>query len=104
VVELEGPPAGKLSRLIRHLDCRQAAIVAVNQGRMLEAIKIVRESVPGLDLKEARDLVEGYAGRDPVLKAQLAQRRAEARRKLIKAVLIIDLLLAAGILWYFFGR
>ena len=84
-----------------------AAIVAVNQGRMIEAIKIVRESVPGLDLKEARDLVEGYAGRDPVLKAQLAQlaqRRAEARRRLIKAVLIIDLLLAAGILWYFFGR
>jgi ribosomal protein L7/L12 len=81
-----------------------AAVVAVNQGRMIEAIKIVRESVPGLGLKEAKDLVEGYAGRDPVLKAQLAQRRAEARRRLIKAVLIIDLLLAAGILWYFFGR
>ena len=85
-------------------DERPQPMVAVNQGRMIEAIKIVRESVPGLDLKEARDLVEGYAGRDPVLKAQLAQRRAEARRKLIKAVLIIDLLLAAGILWYFFGR
>jgi ribosomal protein L7/L12 len=81
-----------------------AAIVAINQGRMIEAIRIVRESVPGLGLKEARDLVEDYAGRDPMLKAQLEQRRAEARRKLIKTFLIIDLLLVAGILWYFFGR
>jgi ribosomal protein L7/L12 len=81
-----------------------AAIVAINQGRMIEAIRIVRESVPGLGLKEAKDLVEAYAGRDPMLKAQLEQRRADARRKLIKTFLIIDLLLVAGILWYFFGR
>jgi ribosomal protein L7/L12 len=71
---------------------------------MIEAIRIVRESVPGLGLKEAKDLVEAYAGRDPMLKAQLEQRRADARRKLIKTFLIIDLLLVAGILWYFFGR
>ena len=81
-----------------------AAIVAINQGRMIEAIRIVRESVPGLGLKEAKDLVEDYAGRDPMLKAQLEQRRGDARRKLIKTFLIIDLLLVAGILWYFFGR
>jgi ribosomal protein L7/L12 len=81
-----------------------AAIVAINQGRMIEAIRIVRESVPGLGLKEAKDLVEAYAGRDPMLKAQLEQRRADARRNLIKTFLIIDLLLVAGILWYFFGR
>ena len=81
-----------------------AAIVAINQGRMIEAIRIVRESVPGLGLKEAKDLVEDYAGRDPMLKAQLEQRRADARRKLIKTFLIIDLLLVAGILWYYFGR
>ena len=81
-----------------------AAIVAINQGRMIEAIRIVRESMPGLGLKEAKDLVEDYAGRDPMLKAQLEQRRADARRKLIKAFLVIDLLLVAGILWYFFGR
>ena len=81
-----------------------AAIVAINQGRMIDAIRIVRESVPGLGLKEAKDLVEDYAGRDPMLKAQLEQRRADARRKLIKTFLVIDLLLVAGILWYFFGR
>ena len=39
-----------------------------------------------------------------MLKAQLEQQRANARRKLIKTFLIIDLLLVAGILWYFFGR
>lgn len=81
-----------------------AAIVAINQGRMIEAIRIVRESVPGLGLAEARGLVEDYAGRDPMLKAQLEQQRANARRKLIKTFLIIDLVLVAGILWYFFGR
>jgi hypothetical protein len=39
-----------------------------------------------------------------MLKAQLDQQRAGARRKLIKTVLIIDLALAAAIVWYFFGR
>jgi ribosomal protein L7/L12 len=81
-----------------------AAIVAINQGKMIEAIRIVREGVAGLGLKDAKDLVEGYVARDPMLKAQVERQRAGARGKLIKAVLIIDVLLAAAIIWYFFGR
>jgi ribosomal protein L7/L12 len=81
-----------------------AAIVAINQGRLIEAIKIVRENTAGLGLKEAKERVDAYVGRDPMLKAQLDQQRVGARRKLIKTVLIIDLALAAAIVWYFFGR
>jgi hypothetical protein len=81
-----------------------AAIVAINQGKVIEAIRIVREAAPGLGLKDAKERVEAYVARDPMLKSQHEQRRRLARGKLIKAVLIIDVLLAAAIIWYFFGR
>ncbi len=81
-----------------------AAIVAINQGRMIEAIRIVRESRAGPWPEGGQGPRRGYAGRDPMLKAQLEQRRAAARGKLIKAVLFIDLLLVVAIVWYFFGR
>jgi len=81
-----------------------AAIVAVSHGRFIEAIRIVRESEPGVGLKEAKDRVEAHVGRDPVLKAQLDAQRAAARGRLIRWVLTIDLLIAAVLLWYFFGR
>jgi hypothetical protein len=81
-----------------------AAIVAINQGKVIEAIRIVREAAPGLGLKDAKERVEAYIARDPMLKWQHEQQRRLARGKLVKAVLLIDLLLAAAIVWYFFGR
>jgi hypothetical protein len=81
-----------------------AAIVAINQGRLVEAIKITRENAAGLGLKEAKERVDRYIARDPMLSAQLDQRRSAARGKLIKAVLVVDLALVAAVLWYFFGR
>jgi hypothetical protein len=42
--------------------------------------------------------------RDPILKAQYADQRARMKRRLIQWGLIIDVLLIAAILWYFFGR
>jgi ribosomal protein L7/L12 len=81
-----------------------AAIVAINQGKTIEAVRIVREAAPGRGLKEAKDRVDRYIARDPMLKAQFDLQRAGARGKLIKAVLIVDFLLAAAIIWYFFGR
>jgi hypothetical protein len=81
-----------------------AAIVAINQGKVIEAIRIVREAAPGLGLKDAKDRVDSYIARDPMLQAQQERQRSLARGKLVKAVLFIDLLLAVAIVWYFFGR
>lgn len=42
----------------------EAALVALEQGNMIEAIKITREQT-GLGLKEAKDAVDAHAGKQP---------------------------------------
>lgn len=49
----------------------QAALSALQQGRKIEAIKLVREA-EGLGLKEAKDRVEAYVAGEPMLKERLA--------------------------------
>jgi ribosomal protein L7/L12 len=80
-----------------------AAAAALSTGRKIDAIKYVREA-EGLGLMEAKQRVEAYVERDPILKAQYADQRARMKRRLIQWGLIIDVLLIAAILWYFFGR
>jgi len=80
-----------------------AAAAALSTGRKIDAIKFVREA-EGLGLMEAKQRVEACVERDPILKAQYADQRARMKRRLIQWGLIIDVLLIAAILWYFFGR
>ena len=80
-----------------------AAAAALSTGHKIDAIKYLREA-EGLGLMEAKQRVDAYVERDPILKAQLAEQQARMKRGLIKWVLIIDLLLAAAVAWYFFGR
>lgn len=47
-----------------------AAISAIENGNMIEAIKIIREET-GLGLKEAKDLVDQYAAQGPQTKSQI---------------------------------
>ena len=46
-----------------------AAVSAMENGKKLEAIKIVREET-GLGLKEAKELVEHYVKQNPAIKSQ----------------------------------
>ena len=80
-----------------------AAQVAADTGRKIEAIKIQRE-LEGIDLKEAKDRVELYIDQHPELRERLEQANREMRGKLIKWALVIDALIAAGVLYWFFGR
>ena len=81
-----------------------AAIVALNRGHVIEAIKRVREAEPGLGLAAAKARVDAYLGRDPMLKAQFDQQGRAARSRLIRWVVVIDILLFAALGWYFFLR
>jgi ribosomal protein L7/L12 len=80
-----------------------AAAAAISTGRKIDAIKYVREA-EGLGLMEAKQRVEAYVERDPILKAQYADQRARMKRRLIQWGLIIDVLLIAALLWYFIAR
>jgi ribosomal protein L7/L12 len=81
-----------------------AAIVALNRGQVIEAIKLVRESEPGLGLAGAKAKVDAYVARDPMLKAQVEQQVKASRSRLVRWVIIVDILLFAGLAWYFFLR
>jgi len=81
-----------------------AAIVALNRGQVIEAIKLVRESEPGLGLAGAKAKVDAYVARDPMLKAQVEQQVKASRGRLVRWVIIVDILLFAGLAWYFFLR
>jgi ribosomal protein L7/L12 len=81
-----------------------AAIVALNRGQVIEAIKLVRGSEPGLGLAGAKAKVDAYVARDPMLKAQVEQQVKASRSRLVRWVIIFDILLFAGLAWYFFLR
>lgn len=80
-----------------------AAAAALSTGRMIDAIKYVREA-EGLGLMEAKQRVEAHIARDPVLKVQIAEQQARTKRKLVQWFLVIDALLVVAAIWYFFGR
>jgi ribosomal protein L7/L12 len=80
-----------------------AATAAVVRGSKIEAIKEVRAAT-GLGLREAKELVERYIAANPVLKDQYEQQNTANRRRLIRWVLVVDVLIAAAVLWWFFGR
>jgi hypothetical protein len=79
------------------------ARLALSRGQIIDAIKLVRER-DGVPLAEAKARVESHIAADPVLKEQFARRRKEMRAKLIRGMLVIDALLVALVLWWWFGR
>lgn len=78
-----------------------AAGLALQESRIIEAIKRVREA-EGVDLKAAKDRVDAALQADPALKA-IVEELAKARRtSLIQWVILIDVLLIAGVAYWFF--
>lgn len=80
-----------------------AAAAALSVGRMIDAIKHVRET-EGLGLREAKQRVEALVRRNPVLRAQLEEQQARMKRRLIQWVLVLDVIVILALLWWIFGR
>lgn len=60
-----------------------AAVSALWQGQVIEAIKVVRLE-RHVDLKDAKDQVDAYLRRQPVLKQRIEQRQADTREGLLR--------------------
>lgn len=69
------------------------AAAAIEQGRMIEAIKLVRQT-RHLELKEAKDVVDRYVQARPHLQRKLTEAQTESKRGCLIWLLT---LLAAGI-------
>lgn len=75
------------------------AITLLNEGKLIEAIKSVRQAEQ-LGLKDAKDRVDAYLAHEPLLKAQLEMVQRAARRKFFFWFLIIDALIVAAVIYW----
>jgi len=75
----------------------------LTEGRMIEAIKVLRNS-NGIGLKEAKDWVDWHIAQDPMLRVQLETQQRAMRRKFFLWFLLVDVAIAAGLIYYFFYR
>jgi hypothetical protein len=78
-----------------------AAAAALSTGHLIEAIKQVRVA-EGIGLMEAKLRIEAHVNRNPVLKSQFAEQQLRMKRRVIRWVVVLDTLLFAAIVWYFF--
>ena len=78
------------------------AVEALRRGNKIEAIKIVRLERK-LDLKDAKDLVDDYVRRDPVLQRSMQQAQSEAQRGLM-FWLVVLLALGAAVYYFLVGK
>lgn len=69
-------------------------------GRIIDAVKSIRAS-HNLDLREAKDWIDSHIASAPLLRAQLEASQKEARRKFFFAFLVVDAVIAAGVIYYF---
>lgn len=79
------------------------AVTLLNEGRVIEAIKSVRQS-EGLGLKEAKGRVDAYLSREPLLRAQLELKQRAVRRKFFFWFLVVDVLIAAAAIYWLYYR
>jgi hypothetical protein len=79
------------------------AVTLLNEGRVIEAIKSVRQS-EGLGLKEAKGRVDAYLAREPLLRAQLELKQRAVRRKFFFWFLVVDVLIAAAAIYWLYYR
>ena len=77
------------------------ATTLLSEGRIIDAVKSVRES-NNLGLKEAKDWVDAYIASEPLLRVQLEAQQSASRRRAFYVFLVVDAVIAAGLIWYFF--
>jgi hypothetical protein len=97
-------PAGKIMRAdprFKPLPVEPATLLT--EGRMIEAIKVLRTS-NGIGLKEAKDWIDWHVAQDPMLRVQLETQQRAVRRKIFFWFLFVDSLIVAGLVYYFLYR
>jgi hypothetical protein len=79
------------------------AVTLLQEGRVIEAIKAVRQA-EALGLREAKQRVDAYIAGEPLLRAQIELQQRATRRKFFFWFLVIDLAIVAGVIYWMFYR
>ena len=73
------------------------------EGRVPEAVNVVRKT-EGLRQRAARKRIEAHLAQEPLLRAQLEAQRRVSRGKFLFWFLLVDALIIAGVIYWFFYR
>ena len=72
-----------------------AAVAALQEGKFIEAVRIVRQA-RGIDLKDAKAAVDRYVASDPLVRDRIAAIRSERRRRVLFWGVVLALLARLG--------
>lgn len=73
----------------------------LTEGRYDEAVQVLRDS-QGIGRHKAKQWIDWHVDQDPMLGVQLEVLRRARRRKAFLWFLLVDLVVAAGIIYYLF--
>jgi hypothetical protein len=79
------------------------AVTLLGEGRVIEAIKVVRQA-EGLGLREARQRVDAHIAQDPILRVQIETQQRASRRKFFFWFVVVDLAITVAVIYWFFYR
>ena len=79
------------------------AVALLGEGKIAEAMKSLQQS-EGVSRREAKRRIDAHFERDPILRVQVETQRRAARRRFFFWFLIVDLVITAGIIYWFFYR
>jgi hypothetical protein len=79
------------------------AVTLLSEGKVIDAIKSVR-AAEGLGLREAKQRVDEHIAQDPILRVQIETHQRAMRRKFFFWFLVVDLAVAAGVIYWLFYR
>ena len=79
------------------------AATLLSEGKVLEAIKVVRKA-EGAGRREAKARVDAHIAQDPILRVQIETQKQAKRRKFFFWFVVVDLAITAAIIYWFFYR
>ena len=71
----------------------------LTEGQLAEAVKVLRKS-EGISHGQAKKWLDWHIAQDPMLSAQLEARRRAAGRRFFLWFLVVDVIVAAGVIYY----
>jgi len=96
-----GRPAVRAEPRIKELPVE--AVALLGEGRLTEAIKLLRQT-EDLSRREARRRIDAHFARDPMLRVQIETQQRERRRNLFLWFVLVDLAIVAGFFYWFVYR
>ena len=89
----------RIEPLYKPLPAEPATLLT--EGRLGEAVQALRDA-ENISASRARAWIDWHIAQDPMLQVQIETQQRSSRRKIFLWFLVVDAILAAGIIYYLF--